>query len=76
MVSSEYRSYDIKCDLCKQEYNILAKEQDIFDWLAGDKYIQDALDYLSASERELLISRVCDTCWKQLYPDTEEVEDD
>jgi len=67
MVSSEYQTYDITCDLCKQEYNILAKEQDMFDWLSGDKYIQDALDYLSPAERELLISRVCDTCWKQLY---------
>jgi len=26
-------------------------------WLSGDKYIQDALSYLSAAERELLIHR-------------------
>tara|TARA_E500000318_G_C3428885_1_gene160310 strand:+ start:186 stop:404 length:219 start_codon:yes stop_codon:yes gene_type:complete len=67
MVASDFRSYDVVCELCKQEYNILAKEQDVFDWLSGDKYIQDALSYLSPAEREMFISRVCDSCWIQLY---------
>jgi len=68
VVSTNKKPYNIFCELCGQEYNIIADEQDIVDWLSGDKYIQDALGYLSAAERELLISRTCDTCWNKLYP--------
>ena len=30
--------------------------------------IQDALPYLSASEREMLISGTCDDCWQKMFP--------
>lgn len=76
MVSSEYQTYDVTCQSCGMEYNIIAKEQDVFDWLSGEKYIQDALEYLSSAERELFISQTCNTCWNLLYPDTEEVGDE
>ena len=45
----------------------MADRDDMEAWLSGDKYIQDALAYLSPSERELLISSTCDTCWKKMY---------
>jgi hypothetical protein len=67
MVSSNLGSYNVTCKSCGVEYNIVARKQDIFDWLSGTKYIQDALDYLSSSERELFISSTCDTCWKNIY---------
>jgi hypothetical protein len=41
---------------------------DVADWKLGEM-IQDAMPYLSSAERELLISRTCDDCWKELYPD-------
>ena len=44
--------------------------------MSGAKYIQDALAYLSSSERELFISQTCNTCWNLLYPDAEEVGDE
>tara|TARA_B100001778_G_scaffold48949_1_gene36226 strand:- start:885 stop:1031 length:147 start_codon:yes stop_codon:yes gene_type:complete len=40
---------------------------DLESWLAGEVYIQDALDYLTPAERELLISQTCDTCWKRMW---------
>lgn len=67
MVTTNQQSCDIKCDHCGVTYNILADRNDIFDWLSGDKLIQDALAYLSPSERELLISNTCDICWKKMY---------
>jgi hypothetical protein len=73
MIASNQQAYDIKCDHCGVVYSILADRQDIFDWLAGDKYIQDALYYLSPAERELLISRTCDSCFNSFFPvDNEE----
>lgn len=67
MVSSKLGSYTVTCKLCHQEHNILANKDDVFDWLTNTKYIQDALWYLSSSERELFISSTCDTCWKKMY---------
>ena len=67
MVSTNLKTYNVMCVLCRQDYVILAEEEDMVSWLSGKKYIQDALDYLSPAERELLISQTCDTCWSQLY---------
>ena len=67
MVSTTSQSYNVRCNLCSKEYNIIADRNDMEAWLSGDKYIQDALSYLSAAERELLISRTCDTCFTELY---------
>ena len=76
MVSSQYKSYTVTCRLCHQEYNILANEQDVFDWLTNAKYIQDALDYLSPAEREMFISETCGSCWKTLYGEEYDREDE
>jgi len=66
---ADKQSYNIVCHLCDMEYNILANEKDVLDWMKGKKHIQDALHYLSAAERELFISKTCDTCWQSLYPE-------
>jgi hypothetical protein len=39
-------------------------------WKAG-AYIQDALGYLSADDRELLMSGICPTCWNDTFSDDE-----
>lgn len=67
MVSSDMSVYTIKCVYCQLEHIVLANKSDVFEWLAGTKYIQEALPYLSASDRELMISNTCDTCWKAMY---------
>lgn len=67
MVNTKVESHIVVCGHCRKEYNIMADRNDMEAWLSGDKYIQDALSYLSASERELLISATCNTCWKQMY---------
>jgi len=67
MVSTKIVRHSVVCDHCRREYNIMADRDDMEAWLSGDKYIQDALAYLSPSERELLISSTCDTCWKKMY---------
>jgi hypothetical protein len=67
MVSTTSQSYNVRCNLCSKEYNIIADRNDMEAWISGDKYIQDALDYLSSAERELLISQTCNTCWIAMY---------
>ena len=42
---------------------------DYVRWKKGGVNIQDALPYLSADEREFLISGVSPEDWNQLYPE-------
>ena len=67
MVATSSESYPVICKHCGVEYNIIADRNDMKAWLSGEKYIQDALRYLSWAERELLISGTCNTCWQQMY---------
>ncbi len=75
MVNTTSQSYNVRCNLCSKEYNIIADRNDMEAWVSGDKYIQDALAYLSAAERELLISQTCGTCWDILYPNDVDIEE-
>ena len=75
MVSTMNQSYNVRCNLCSKEYNIIADRNDMEAWISGDKYIQDVLDYLSAAERELLISKTCGSCWDILYPNDVDIEE-
>ncbi len=68
MVSAMYDSqYEAQCVHCLGEFIILANKSDMESWKSGDKYIQDALGYLSAGDRELLISQTCDSCFRKMY---------
>jgi hypothetical protein len=48
--------FNVLCKLCGSSHSIFLNEQNFDDWQNGDCYIQDCLEYLTASERELLIS--------------------
>ena len=66
----------IPCKLCGIVYSVLLNEQDYDDWQDNKGYIQDLLGYLTAGERELLISGTCDTCWQKLYPNDDDMIDE
>lgn len=68
------KPYYITCHLCHREHIVLANPIDVDDWLGQTKYIQDALAYLTAGERELFISGTCDDCWKKLYPHDDDMD--
>ena len=72
MVATDKQAYDVQCRQCGVVYNILANRDDIQDWVSGSGYIQDILGYLSAAERELLISGTCDVCWKSMFGSDED----
>ena len=61
----------VVCRLCRKHYDLLVDLDDVRSWMDG-VYIQDAMPYLSAGERELLISHTCDDCWKVLFGNCEE----
>ena len=59
------------CRSCQKSYNLLVNMSDVHEWMTG-KYIQDAMPYLSADERELLISKTCGVCWNEMFGDPED----
>jgi hypothetical protein len=76
MVAANYEVFDVTCRYCGITYQILADREDLDSWMNGSGYIQDILGYLSAAERELLISGTCDNCWKNMFSQDFDVDDD
>jgi len=56
------------CPFCGKAHEILVNEDDYLDWQDG-KMAQDAFPYLSANDREMLISGICPKCWDEMFGD-------
>ena len=53
------------CNMCHKDYDMWVEDEDYKEWLNG-KMCQDAFPYLSADDRELLISGTCGKCFDLL----------
>ena len=67
---------NITCKFCSKLYTIQVGMIDYFEWKSGMVSILDSLHYLTAAERELLISATCGDCWNKLYPNDEEIDNE
>ena len=63
---SKKTKVQVYCRICSNEFTLQVNQNDLKDWQEG-KYIQDAMPYLSAGERELLISNICEECFTNLF---------
>ena len=59
---------EVECLHCDHTEQIHVRERDYDSWHNGN-LIQDVMPYLSAEQRELMISGTCDKCWKEFFPD-------
>ena len=57
---------DITCPFCGNAHSVEVKESDYNAWQSGT-LAQIAFPYLSATEREQLISQVCPSCQKRIF---------
>lgn len=64
-----------QCPFCGRGNEVEVNEADYWDWDDG-KLAQDAFPYLSADEREMLISGICPTCWDKMFGSDEEPDPD
>lgn len=64
-----------RCPFCGHGNFIEVNEDDYDDWSDGE-LAQNAFPYLSADEREMLISGTCPTCWSKMFPPEPEEEED
>lgn len=69
---SERLDFELEClcEHCEYEENILVHEDDYDAWHNG-VFVQDAFPYLTAAQRELMISNTCDNCWKKFFGEDE-----
>lgn len=73
MVSFASRDVEITatCRLCNSEHTMLVNMEDAYDWRDG-KFVQDAFPYLTADEREILISGTCGKCFDSIFGNSED----
>jgi len=56
----------VTCWRCNEHHILAACAEDVDRWQNGE-LIQNAMPYLSADERELLISGTCGTCFDNMF---------
>lgn len=66
---------EVRCVACKELGAVYVDPLDYADFVLG-KHAQNAFPYLTADERELLITSMCLDCIEEMYADMEEEEDD
>lgn len=59
------------CPFCGHVNEVAVNEMDYLDWQDGE-LAQNAFPYLSADEREILISGICPTCWNGMFEGEDE----
>ena len=63
------------CPFCGHQNTIMVYADDYERWQAGD-LAQDCFPYLSAEDREMLISGICPKCWDSMFSIEEDEEED
>lgn len=56
----------VTCRDCGKVFTIRFNPEDMRRWQAGE-LIQNAFPYLTAGERELLKTQICDECWEKMF---------
>ena len=67
----EKKELEVRCKLCNSLKKVVCESTDYKDWKKGKGLIQDVMSYLSADERELLISGICGDCFDSLREENE-----
>ena len=70
--NKQLKDYKITCRMCATTHTLLVTDVDVTNWRNG-AFVQDAFPYLSADERELILSQSCGPCYDKMFP--EEIEE-
>lgn len=61
----------IKCPRCHKVNFLPITEEELKAWDPSVQFVQDAFPQLDASQRELLLSGLCNTCWNEIFKEEE-----
>lgn len=67
MVLEDMITIKTTCPFCGKESAIVVKSVDYIKWASFDAQAQDAFPYLSANERESIMTGICAKCWDSLF---------
>tara|TARA_R110001583_G_scaffold131565_2_gene283342 strand:- start:580 stop:789 length:210 start_codon:yes stop_codon:yes gene_type:complete len=59
------------CRTCGSQEAITVEAKDLAAWKNGT-VIQEAMPYLDADQREMMISNTCSECWDELFPEDDD----
>lgn len=65
------QEFFVICRMCSKRYTFMIDPEDYFAFQHGT-FAQDAFPYLSAAEREMMISQTCGPCFDKLFPEDED----
>ena len=70
VAANDNRSLVVKapCRLCAGVTALMVNHEDWSEYCRGEGYIQELFPYLSAGEREVLMSNTCESCWNEIFP--------
>ena len=63
------------CPLCGKKHLVSVREKDYLAWRNGT-LIQKAMPYLSAEQRDQLVTEICPHCQKKIFGSDEEEEEE
>jgi len=63
----------LPCVQCHGMVSISVNEKDYSEWLMGTtRHVQHVFPYLTAGEREMFITGICDKCLQAIFDNDEE----
>lgn len=54
------------CPQCGYHHYVTVDKEDYKKYIEGE-HVQNAFPYLSASDRELLVTGICENCWNEMF---------
>lgn len=58
----KHKKVKITCKECRRKFKVICTQDSYDEWHHGEALIEDALHYLSESDRGLLLTHVCTEC--------------
>lgn len=65
------RAVVTRCPRCGDTQHVWVAPEDYIAWKEGEVLIQETMPYLTADERESLVSGSCARCWDIMFKDDE-----
>ena len=63
------------CPICGRDHEVMVYADDYSRWQNGE-LAQNAFPYLTANEREMLISGIDPECWESMFTEPEDEDED
>lgn len=75
MIAERNNTVNCVCPICSQSSVVLVEIESYVAWRRGS-LIQVAMPYLSANERESLMTGICSDCWDDMFSEDDEDSED